>query len=116
MFWSINAFDHEEPFVLKDCDYGVILINDGSEEGPVALYKFASQTGSTGEILTTKDVTAFQAALRKIPKGAPIGVYTTCSMSRAYGLPQQVKDDFKAMLKASGHPLKECGVCYCPLR
>jgi hypothetical protein len=113
IFWQIDAFDHMEPFTLKD-DYGVILANEGGEEAPSPRYILAQQ--STKEITNTTDFSIFVAALAKVPRGSTVGRYDTCSVPRAWGLPIAVIDKFEAALKDRNLVIvsDERGVCYCP--
>lgn len=114
IFWTIDAFDHIEPFVLREDDYGVVLYNDGSEEKPVARYVVAFQ--GTREIVSTGDFGEFQKALAKIPKGASAGRYNTCSVPREYGLDEDTISKFEDALGDAGVTVKDegRGVCYCP--
>lgn len=116
IFWSINAFDHNEPFILHKDKYGVVLYNDGSEDHPVARYILAFQ--STREIVHTSDFTTFRQALTRVPRGSIVGSYDTCSISRAYGLPSSVVSQFEKALSEAGVKVEEDGriVCYCPNR
>jgi hypothetical protein len=115
IFWSIDAYDHEEPFALHEDAYGVVLYNDGSEAKPQARYIFASQR--TREIVNTDDLTVFKQALAKVPRGTKVGCYDTCTMPRSYGLPQQIISRFYQALTKAGLTLEEetRRVCYCPM-
>jgi hypothetical protein len=116
IFWSIDAFDHVEPFILHQDDFGVVLYNDGSEDSPVARYIIAFQ--STREIVHTGDFAAFKHALSRVPKGSVVGRYDTCSVHRAYGLPSSVVMQFEQSLTDAGLRVEEDArvVCYCPNR
>lgn len=112
-FWSIDAFDHIEPFVLQE-EFGVVLYNGGSETQPVTHYILACQ--STRNIINTADFSRFQEALSKIPKGTVVGRYDTCSVSRAYGLSEPVIIQFGEALTKAGLTIENRSVCYCPNR
>lgn len=114
IFWSINAFDHVEPFILHHDDFGVVLYNDGSEDNPVPCYIIAFQ--STRDIVRTGDFAAFKHALTRVPKGSVIGRYDTCSVPRAYGLPSSVVMQFEQALTDAGVKVEKDArhVCYCP--
>ncbi|MBL9182586.1 MAG: hypothetical protein JNN17_10620 [Verrucomicrobiaceae bacterium] len=114
IFWTIDAFDHEEPFVLSHEDYGVILINEGDEKTPKAIYKYASQRGDTTRIVSTSSFEEFKALVNQIPKGSALAVFATCSVPRHWGLKESVVQQFNKTLEASGLSLVERGVCYCP--
>ena len=113
VFWTIDAFDHIEPFVLQD-EHGVILLNVGTSERPEPRYILASQATQT--ILMTSDFARFEQALRNIAAGTEIGVYDTCSVSRSYGLPEETVKQFRLALdEAKLRVLWENrSVCYCP--
>ena len=115
IFWSINAYDHEEPFVLHQDAYGVVLYNDGNEANPHARYIFASQ--SPREIVNTDDLAVFKQALAKVPRGSKVGRYDTCTMPRSYGLPEQIISRFYQALTKAGLKEEEetRRVCYCPM-
>ncbi len=115
VFWEIHAFDHMEPFVLHE-DYGVMLVNQGSEEAPVPLYILATQ--KTKEVITTHDFEEFEKRLLQIPKGAALGHYGTCSVPRTWGLPDSMIASYGAAIDAlrSTHPVEDWIVCYCPNR
>ena len=114
IFWSIDASDHVEPFVLHKDEYGVVLYNDGTEEKPVARYIFACQ--GTREVLNTADFAAFQQALAKISRWSTVGSYDTCSVPRSHGLPQNVIRQFAQALTDAGLEVEteDRVVCYCP--
>lgn len=113
VFWTIDAFDHIEPFILND-EHGVVLLNAGTQENPEARYILASQ--ATRTVLVTSDFARFEQALRSIPAGTEIGVYDTCSVSRSYGLPEETVKQFRLALdEAKLRVLWENrSVCYCP--
>lgn len=115
LFWRLNDGSRGEPFFLSpEDDYGAILINQGSESRPLARYIFASQ--STGKVLDTRNYSEFWKALAAVSKSSTIGVYETCSVSRAYGLPMEVIDNFEKALRRSGAKVdreNERTVCYC---
>ena len=113
IFWQVDAFDHMAPFILKD-EYGVVLANDGGEEAPSPRYILAQQ--ATKEITNTTDFAVFAAALENVPIGATVGRYDTCSMPRAWGLPDSVIKQFEAALKLRNLVVvtDNRGVCYCP--
>ena len=114
IFWSRDAFDHVEPFVLWD-ECGVVLVNDGNEEKPVARYIFACQ--KTREIVDTKDFAVFKEALSRVPKGTVVGMYDTCSVPRWYGLSEaEIAKFHKAITRAGLKMNSETTVvCYCPM-
>lgn len=115
IFWSIDAFDHVEPFILSEDEYGVVLSNDGTEDRPVPGYILAVQ--STREIVHTSDFAKFREALVAIPRGSAVGRYNTCSVSRDYGLPEAVKTQFETALSVAGlRVVDDRVVCYCPNR
>jgi len=113
IFWTIDAFDHIEPFVLND-EYGVVLYNEGSQEQPEPRYILACQNNRS--ILLTADFEQFRRELQKIPIGTRIGRYDTCSVPRAYGLPDDLITRFQAALSEAGLKVESEGrhVCYCP--
>ena len=115
LFWRLNDASNGEPFFLSPGDdYGAILINQGSDSRPLARYVFASQ--STGKVLDTRNYSEFRKALAAVPKSSTIGIYETCSISRAYGLPMEVIDDFEKALQQSGSRIEREDartVCYC---
>lgn len=113
IFWSIDAFDHIEPFVLQE-EFGVVLYNGGSEAQPVACYILACQ--STRNMINTDDFSLFQETLLKIPRGTVVGRYDTCSVPRAYGLPETVVIQFGEALIKAGLTIENRSVCYCPNR
>ena len=113
IFWSINAFDHMEPFVLHEDDYGTVLYNDGTYDRPAARYILAFQ--NTCEIVHTSDFAEFKRALAKVPRGSAIGLFDTCSVPRTAGLPEAVTAQFKKALSDAGlRVIDTRGVCYCP--
>lgn len=114
IFWSVDAFDHEEPFVLSNEDYGVTLINAGDEKAPKATYKFASQRGDSTHIVTTVSLDDFKSMIEQVPKGQSLAVFTTCSMPQYWGLNDKVIQEFDEVLQKSGLKIVERGVCYCP--
>jgi hypothetical protein len=116
IFWSIDAFDHVEPFILHQDDFGVVLYNSGSEDSPIPRYIIAFQ--GTREIVHTGDFEAFKHALSRVPKGSIVGRYDTCSVPRAYGLPSSVVMQFEQSLTDAGLKVEDDarGVCYCPNR
>ena len=113
IFWQIDAFDHMEPFILKD-EYGVVLANEGGEEAPTPRYILAQQR--TKEIMNTTDFAVFEAALSKVPRGSTVGRYDTCSVPRAWGLPDAVVEQFKSALRNQNLSVvtEDRSVCYCP--
>ena len=113
VFWQIDAFDHMQPFVLKD-EYGVVLANEGGEEAPSPRYILARQ--STKEITNTTDFAEFVAALAKVPRGSTVGRYETCSVPREWGLPDAIIVQFEAALKDRNLVVvtDDRSVCYCP--
>lgn len=113
VFWSMDASDHMEPFVLEE-DCGVILLNDGEETKPVPRYILAVH--STGKITDTLDFQTFERELRFVPRGSTIGRYDTCSVPRCYGLTETQIAAFDRLLKDTGlaeEPVSHT-VCYCP--
>lgn len=115
LFWRLNDDSRGEPFFLdEEDDYGAILINQGSDSRPLARYIFASQ--STGKVLDTRNYSEFRQALAAVSKSSTIGIYETCSVGRAYGLPKEIIDNFDKALKRSGAKVdkeNQRAVCYC---
>jgi hypothetical protein len=113
VMWTIDAFDHVEPFILRD-DYGVILYNEGSEDKPDPRYLLASQEARS--VLITANFDQFRRELELIPEGTVIGRYDTCSVPRCYGLPEPVIIEFDDALAKAGLRVEtgERSVCYCP--
>ena len=113
IFWQIDAFDHMEPFILKD-EYGVVLANEGGEEAPSPRYILAQQRNK--EITNTTDFAVFVAALTKVPRGSTVGRYDKCSVPSAWGLPDAVIDQFESALRDRNLAVvtEGRGVCYCP--
>jgi hypothetical protein len=113
VFWQIDATDHVEPFILKD-EYGVVLANNSGEQSPLPRYILAQQ--STKKITDTTDFSVFLSALATIPRGSTVGRYDTCSLPRAWGLPDRVCKQFEQALKNRGLAVEteNRGVCYCP--
>lgn len=113
VFWEIDAFDHMEPFVLRE-DYGVLLLNEGGEVAPKPLYILAFQ--KTKEIFRSHDLEEFKAELAKVPKGAVVGRFETCTMPRSWGLPEEQRKTFRNALDERELVIEVDGriVCYCP--
>jgi hypothetical protein len=114
IFWSMDAGDHVEPFTLRDNDhYGVVLYNSRMDGQPDARYIVAFQ--GSREIVHTDDFVVFKAALARIPRGSVIGRYDTCTLRRAYGLPDSIKSQFEKALGGAGLRVEEDArtVCYC---
>jgi len=113
VFWEINAFDHMQPFVLYE-DYGVMLWNEGGEENPSPLFILACQ--KTKEVFTYETFESFRQELLKIPSSAAIICYSTCTVPRTWGLPQQLVREYRRALAGleSTHRVEAWTVCYCP--
>ena len=113
IFWSMDAFDHIEPFDLRG-DFGVLLYNAGNGSKPVAGYVLAIQ--ATRTIVHTTDFQTFRDTLAKVPRGSSIARYETCSVPRAYGLPEKQVSKFLEALSEAALQVKGESVCYCPNR
>ncbi|WP_050027213.1 hypothetical protein [Verrucomicrobium sp. BvORR034] len=113
VFMTMDAFDHTEPFLLRD-PYEVLLMNDGTEEAPKARYVVAER--ATRRITDTYDYAEYLREIQRIPPGSVVGWFDTCSVPRAYGLPDAVKLACESALSAAGLQVETDGrgVCYCP--
>ena len=115
LFWRLNDLPGGDPFFLRPGDdYGAILINQQIEDRPLARYILASQ--STRRVLDTLNFSEFRRALASIPHTATIGIYGTCTVSRASGLPIGVFESFDKALQRSGakvDPERPRIICYC---
>ena len=110
-FWSIDAFDHIQPFVLKG-DYGVVLYNAGSDSEPIACFVVAMQ--ATRTIIHTTDYQIFKDAIARIPRGSTVANFHTCSMPMSHGLLDEDINKFESVLSGAELIITDEEVCYCP--
>lgn len=102
------------PVEMRDEDeYGVMLVNDGWEEDPSPRYILA--IAKTRTLIDTKDLDLFKAMLKRIPKGATLFRYGSCTVPRYWGLKEKdfeaYENAFKELdLKVSEDPRI---TCYC---
>ena len=123
MLCSLQAEVKKKPLVLhhivKDCpvvlqdEYGVMLLNDGWEKDPSPRYIFARL--STRTVLITKDLSEFQHALARIPKGTVIHEYGSCTVPRWHGLTDKHFESYNSVFKKLGLKISENSriTCYC---
>ncbi len=89
------------PLVLKD-DYGVMLVNTGNPENPSPLYILGILKEK--RVFATRDRTAFEAALKAIPKGSRVQRYDKCTTSFSDGLSGGERVTFDRLVRRSGGP------------
>jgi hypothetical protein len=97
----------------KEDRYGVMLINDGDRENPSPRYILAIAASRT--LVDTKDLQTFEDALAKIPKGAVIHTYDSCSCPRSFGLNATQWARYEALFIKHGlkRAAEERITCYC---
>lgn len=112
----MDAFDHTTPFVVEEGEYGALLINEGTESNPSPRYVLGCQ--SSKEIVDTTDLAEFGRMLRKLPQGARIMRYESCSVPRAFGLSAAQVGKFEQSFSEAGLLLEWAPYtpCYCPHR
>jgi hypothetical protein len=96
VIWVSKRGSYDVPFPLYH-DYGVMLINEGGEKHPKALYVVGCQAKK--KVWRTHDFKEFQRLVNAIPKGATVQEYDSCTVNLFYGLPEKVGTEFDKALK-----------------
>ncbi|MBC8064949.1 MAG: hypothetical protein H7Y17_08975 [Chlorobia bacterium] len=94
--WVSKRGTFDVPFLLDD-DFGVMLINEGGEKHPRALYVAGSRTKK--KVWQTHDLKEFQRLVDSIPKGVRVREYDSCTVNLGYGLPAGVREGFQKSLQ-----------------
>ncbi len=100
------------PVVLQD-EYGVMLINDGSVEEPIPRYILAIRSSRT--LIDSRNLDEFKEGLSAIPAAEVVHEYTSCSLSRSFGLQEEHIDEFHALFEEFRLELSDQSriTCYC---
>ena len=112
VIYRIKGKFAEVPVVLKD-EYAIMLINDRVDGIPKARYIFAQL--SKRELVDTRDIKEFKAAIASIPKGAEVFEYDSCTVPRWYGLSEDDLNCFFSALEDASIELSDERrlTCYC---
>lgn len=94
--WASKRGSSDVPFLLDD-DYGVTLINEGSEKQPRALYVLGSR--GKKKVWQTHNINKFQQLVDSIPKEAKVRIYDSCAVSIENGLTKVVMNLYDKTLK-----------------
>ncbi len=104
----------EVPIEMREGDaFGIMLVNDGSEEDPVPRYIIA--VAKTRIVIDTKNFELFKAMIKPLPKGTIMFEYGSCSVPRSWGLKEEHVKAYYTMFKELGLVISEKPrtTCYC---
>ncbi|MFK7850550.1 MAG: hypothetical protein AB8D78_06185 [Akkermansiaceae bacterium] len=102
------------PVEMREGDtYGVMLVNEGGKKHPSPRYILAM--AKTRTLVDTKDIEVFRAMVKRLPKGATVFEYDSCTVPRSWGLKDEQYIAYNKALKDAGLEISEetRRTCYC---